>query len=249
MPGKPLHGPASPASYRLALALSLAFMAHTLLLASLPSPLPPRDDLSHRIAFQLVSPSSAPASASTPAASAAPAPRHPEFEVPLLPDRVTTTAPAQPRASPQPEPPAPEPVPATPAPGTPEPPAAERAPGVPSAPQPGTTLAPEPTTQISQLAAEDDPYLVALAVHLAEKLEQQRLPAISRLTQPVTMTLELTLLPNGALTRARVLQSTGVQRIDEAAYRAALAASPYPEPVGEESDRFEIKLVFNPKRS
>src|SRR5690554_4848771 len=39
MPEKAPPAPAIPAHYRLALALSLAFMAHTLLLAGLPAPL------------------------------------------------------------------------------------------------------------------------------------------------------------------------------------------------------------------
>ena len=57
-------------------------------------------------------------------------------------------------------------------------------------------------------------------------------------------------MKNGTLTRARVTKSTGIKRIDEAAYRAALAASPYPEPPpnNESQDRFEVELVFSPKR-
>ncbi|GGC81237.1 hypothetical protein GCM10011362_32290 [Marinobacter halophilus] len=62
------------------------------------------------------------------------------------------------------------------------------------------------------------------------------------------MELELRILANGALTRARVVKSTGLPGIDDAAYRAALTASPYPRPVGENTDRFEVKLVFTPKR-
>jgi protein TonB len=64
------------------------------------------------------------------------------------------------------------------------------------------------------------------------------------------MEVELQLLGNGALTRARVLTSTGIERIDEAAYRAALAASPYPQPPngGASRNRFEVELLFTPKR-
>jgi protein TonB len=64
------------------------------------------------------------------------------------------------------------------------------------------------------------------------------------------MDVELQLLGNGALTRARILNSTGIEGIDAAAYRAALAASPYPEPPedGREGNRFEVELVFTPKR-
>ncbi|MBE0486011.1 TonB family protein [Marinobacter sp.] len=101
---------------------------------------------------------------------------------------------------------------------------------------------------ITNLPSEQDSYLILLATHLAETLEHQRVPAISRLKETVTMQFELRILPKGALTRARVVQSTGLPGIDEAAYRAALAASPYPEPEEEKTDRFEVTLVFTSKR-
>jgi len=70
------------------------------------------------------------------------------------------------------------------------------------------------------------------------------------LTDTVAMEVELQLLGNGALTRARVLKSTGIKPIDEAAYRAALAASPYPQPPKDSgsANRFEVELLFTPKR-
>ena len=132
----------------------------------------------------------------------------------------------------------------------PEPaPAPASTPTTESAPRTGEPESADTIARITDSPAERDPYLILLATHLAEQLDQQRVPAISQLGEQVSMELELTLLPNGALTRARVIRSTGIQRIDEAAYRAALAASPYPEPKGEESDRFEVKLVFTPKRT
>lgn len=92
--------------------------------------------------------------------------------------------------------------------------------------------------------------MVKLALHLARELEKLRVPAMTALTQTVAMEVELQLLGNGALTRARVLKSTGIRTIDEAAYRAALAASPYPKPPknGENRNRFEVELLFAPKR-
>ncbi|MEP3591043.1 MAG: energy transducer TonB, partial [Marinobacter sp.] len=106
----------------------------------------------------------------------------------------------------------------------------------------------ETIQRISQSAAEQDPYLVELAVHLAEELEKLSIPAMSQLNAAREMTLELRILANGALTRARVKETTGIDKIDQAAYRAALSASPYPKPVGESSDRFDVKLVFTPKQ-
>ncbi len=104
------------------------------------------------------------------------------------------------------------------------------------------------TQRITKSPAEQDPYLIKLAVHLAEELEKLRVPALSQLDTTREMTLELRILANGALTRARVKETTGIENIDRAAYRAALAASPYPQPEGETSDHFDVKLVFTPKQ-
>lgn len=105
-------------------------------------------------------------------------------------------------------------------------------------------------TRVTNSPVERDPYLVALATHLARQLEQARVPAVRKLSRTVSMNVELHLLGNGALTRAKILNSTGIEGIDEAAYRAALAASPYPRPPeGEDNlNRFEVELVFTPKR-
>jgi len=104
--------------------------------------------------------------------------------------------------------------------------------------------------QITLAPAEQDPYQIKLATHLARELEQINLPALSDLPRPVTMEIELQLMTNGALTRARILKPTGIRAIDDSAYQASLAASPYPEPPATESmlNRFGVTLVFSPKR-
>lgn len=103
---------------------------------------------------------------------------------------------------------------------------------------------------ITKAPSEQDPYLIKLATHLARELEEKRVPAIRELTEASTLKLELQLLRNGALIRARVMKSTGIKRIDSATYRAALSASPYPIPPSEQADnsRFEVTLVFAPSR-
>jgi protein TonB len=108
----------------------------------------------------------------------------------------------------------------------------------------------ERITRITESPTELDPYVVKLAAHLAHQLQELRVPAIRSLTETVAMKIELQLLGNGALTRARVLKSTGITTIDEVAYRAALAASPYPQPPkdGGSQSRFEVELLFTPKR-
>ena len=246
-----LRPPSIPASYRLILAISLALTVHTLLLAGLPSPLREAREFSHRLVFTLQSPASEASTASSPNAAEPKLPRNPDFTV-ETPEQITTDSANRPVAEPvstQTARPSPEPATRTetsrphsqPHPASPE--------AMTSTPSNSTsTDEPEAIQRITLSPSEQDPYLILLATHLAEQLEQERVPAIAGLQETLTMALELRLLANGALTRARVVESTGVQGIDDAAYRAALAASPYPEPKGEERDRFEVQLVFTPKR-
>lgn len=43
-----------PAGYRIVLAMSAAFLAHTLLLSGFPSPFQEPDDIRHRVSVELV---------------------------------------------------------------------------------------------------------------------------------------------------------------------------------------------------
>ncbi len=242
-----------PASYRIALAMSAAFVAHTLLLSGLPSPFQEPDDARHRVSVELI----APGTVTRPEGSAATVPansRNPTFEVSPLQTQTTRSQP--------------EPVvqttstktstnaPATNAPRTPPAKTAASSPATAAskparAGEPPPLVEPHPVataTRITESPDEQDPYLIKLAVHLGHELEKLRVPAIAQLSEPVAMEIELQLLTNGALTRARVVKSTGLARIDDAAYRASLAASPYPEPPVGGQSRFEIELVFSPNR-
>lgn len=252
-----LRPPSIPVPYRLALALSLAVLVHTLLLAGLPSPVEEAREVSHRLAFTLSTPASQPAASATSAERADDArePRHQEFSVDPHLSEITTLNPAsRTTASPEVERPAAPiarnqlPMPAVTASKNTPPTQAYADSAETSALPAEPANEPALTQQITHTPSEHDPYLVILARHLAETLEQQPVPAISQLSETVTMELALRILPNGALTSARVVKSTRVPGIDEAAYRAALTASPYPEPEGESSDRFEVTLVFAPKR-
>ena len=256
-----LRPPSIPVPYRLALALSLAVLVHTLLLAGLPSPFEEAREIRHRLVFKLSPPASQPGAAALAGPTAAELTdesqelRHQDFHVdPNLPVITTSDSPSRttPRpvlersAAPAPQNQRPSPAEAT---GDKTPPtqtSADSAETTVLPAEPATEQA--PSQQVATMPIQHDPYLARLASHLAETLEQRRVPAISKLNETVTMELELRILPNGALTDARVVKSTGVPGIDDAAYRAALAASPYPEPEGERSDRFEVKLVFAPKR-
>lgn len=238
------------------LALSLALLFHTLLLSGIPEPFEDRL-AAHRqsLRFELVT---AGANPSSPASGQKAVPDQkpdpiPRFQVPLnpnpapQPEMITTHQPTI-RTAPRPQPDNPPAQQAAPAES-----AARPAAAAPDSQQPGRQeVAPrdDRVTRITQSPIETDPYVIKLASHLAIQLEGLRVPAISRLSGPVAMEVELQLLGNGALTRARVLKSTGVDSIDKAAYRAALAASPYPEPPEGASgqNRYDVELLFTPER-
>ncbi|WP_100640033.1 energy transducer TonB family protein [Marinobacter salexigens] len=246
-----------PAKHRIALALSTAFLIHTLLLSGLPSFLPVSPS-EHRqqLSVELVA---------TGSISGGPAAdpldkietRNPPFEItPHTPipqqetprvttshSRVKTTASEKPQAATLKNKAAPSRATAiSSVSGAPANPTASK-----QVPKTGTT---KDATRITQSPIEQDPYLIKLAMHLAAKLETSRIPALRELADTTTMELELQLLSNGALTRARVIKSTGAGQIDRAAYQAALSASPYPEPPPDQSSKshFEVKLVFSPSR-
>lgn len=239
---------ALPARYRIALALSLALLLHTLLLSGIPSPVRERQE-AHResLEFELIPPgtdkTSRPGQPSD--AIRRPAPPTPRFTAEPVEPIVTRQSPAPLNA---PRQTAPEPKPETPE--ITRKSTASNSAHAGEVAQPEVQATDATVTRITKFPAEQDPYLVILATHLARQLEQVRVPAMRELSRTVAMEVELQLLGNGALTRARVLKSTGIEGIDEAAYRAALAASPYPRPPeGENSqNRFEVELVFTPKR-
>ncbi|MCL7944324.1 energy transducer TonB [Marinobacter sp. ATCH36] len=109
---------------------------------------------------------------------------------------------------------------------------------------------PEPVTQISRSPQDTDPYLASLAARVGDELNKRPVPSSHRVAKPVNMELELKLMGSGALTNAKVTRSTGFQEIDKAVYQAALFASPYPEPPEEYSGsaRFRVELIFTPER-
>lgn len=242
---------ALPAQYRIGLALSLALLFHTLLLAGIPSPVREQEE-AHResLKLELIPPGIDETSRPSPESSATsrPIPPIPRFTTEPVEPIITRQKPAPPDAPPQvgPEPPVPKPETAENSRKS----TASNSVRAGKVAQQEVDAADAAVTRITKSPTEQDPYVVILATHLARQLEQVRVPAVSKLSRTVAMEVELQLLGNGALTRARVLKSTGIKGIDEAAYRAALAASPYPRPPegGNSQNRFEVELVFTPKR-
>lgn len=259
-----------PAKYRMGLALSTAFLIHTLAFSGLPSPIPDTQEPQHSIHFELLTPGTR---ASMPKAAKAPGEvvettiktRNPSAEIssdqveqPSLPQittRLSDQEVSKHRATLKKKPQKSEadhqslrslvkPIPSESR--LTQPAAASSAEHQAVVPNEHEEHRP---TRITQSPSERDPYLIKLAIHLGKELEKLRVPAISKLDQKLTMDIELQLLGNGALTRTRVLKSTGIKKIDDAAYRASLAASPYPEPPSDDNQsHFEIELVFSPKR-
>ena len=244
-----------PAGYRIGLAISGALLFHTLLLSGLTSPLHPTEDPAHRVTVELVTPGSATQARNTAAPNRGvattpePVNRNATTEIASAPDSTAKRwhpgpAPAPEHTQTQTRSTNSSKASATSSSGdSASPPTSAGRQVVVPAPRPVAT-----TSQITQSPDETDPYLTKLAVHLGYELEKLREPTITQLTQRVAMEIELNLLGNGALTRARIVKSTGTKTIDEAAYRAALAASPYPEPPANGKSRFEVELVFSPNR-
>jgi protein TonB len=64
----------------------------------------------------------------------------------------------------------------------------------------------------------------------------------------LSVELELNLMYNGAVVGAKITKSSGNDGLDQRVYRAALAASPYPEPPSspakQQRFRVEVKYTF-----
>lgn len=235
-----------PAPYRIALAISLALFLHTLGLSAIPLLPEPTEQPAPTMTVLLVPPGSR----ATPKTIAGPEDTEIRADAPAAAKATATSRQTPPRTRPEPAPSASPPSDETV-------PAAETARK--SAPSPSTTAgipsdspAPQSRSDIVQLTeapGETDAYVIRLAARIARELKRSRLPALRTLTAPVAMEIELHLMGNGALTRANVYRSSGMEAIDGAAYRAALAASPYPEPPGrEEGQRYRVELLFSPER-
>lgn len=232
-----------PAGYRFTLALSLALLAHILLLSGLPSIIDQPEHAPPTVQIELVA-----ASHTTPRASAqSTSERQPEPDLKpsehssapqLLQKPATHDAPKKPQKTQNLSANRSERV---------KDKGAPKASQTPSKAQSG---AKDQSTIISQSPDETDPYLVELQLLIAKELEKVGGYKVSILPEPVTIRIQLNLLDNGALTRARIVKPTGNTRIDNAAYKATLAASPFPEPPtdNKNQNRFEVELKFSPKR-
>lgn len=101
-----------------------------------------------------------------------------------------------------------------------------------------------PVTLLSREQTEQrSDYEIALWERIAQQVGYSR--GMAKLERPSEVVLELRLMTNGALRRARVTTSSGVEELDSAAREAALEATPFPEPP-DGRQRFRVRLVFEP---
>ena len=101
-------------------------------------------------------------------------------------------------------------------------------------------------TRLSQNDRQErSDYEIALWERIAREVEYTR--SLEGLEEPREVVLDLRLMANGALRRARVATSSGTPEIDGVAREAALAAPPFPEPP-EGRRRFSVRLIFEPAR-
>lgn len=249
-----------PARYRIAFAISLALFLHTAGLSAIPSLLERTEQPTPTMTVTLVAPGSQPTPEAVAGSGEKPAEQPQEPRDSSVPQENSKTAnPDQTETPSQPVTPATAPTAAEP---TPVESAARTMQAEPASQSPSsrTTAAGAPATsptdtshqirQVTESPGETDAYLVSLATRIARELRRNGVPMLRELNSPVTLEVELQLLGNGALTRANVSRSSGMEGIDGAAYRAALAASPYPEPPGKEGgqQRYRVELVFSPER-
>lgn len=109
------------------------------------------------------------------------------------------------------------------------------------------TDAPAEDAKITRLSRDSKRNLSDYEVKLWEKIagEIRYESALGDLEKPRTVTLELRLMDNGALRRARIAESSGSKALDSLGRQAALSASPFPEPPSG-SGRFRVRLIFEP---
>lgn len=265
---------ALPETYRITLAISVAFLTHTLLMATFPFSLPEHNHNPVTVSVQLMPQGSAPSRESAPSQSRPPVHATPftieETLAPQPPSNVPTTSSPQPRAVPEPAPdegshyegasqesealPDKEPSPAQ-ANRTAQP--EEQSALSSSAPASAPSLAGEQTarqsdsqqelTLKSKAPSEESSYRSLLVQTIARKAKIPKLDSFEK-GRVLSVELELNLMSNGALMGATITKSSGNDGLDQRVYRAALAASPYPEPPSsptrQQRFRVEVKYTF-----
>ncbi|MDX1633538.1 MAG: TonB family protein [Marinobacter sp.] len=240
-----------PAAYRILLALSLALFLHSLLGAALALHLPQlQTPEPARVELTLVAagdPHPTTSTASTPLRASRPS--DPPEATPLARKEpvagagqpLAPTPQAQPEKAPRRQPDQ------QPAPSQSASAASEQRQQGRSSPFDGPDTA--RTSQLATKSSKQEPdYRQALARRISAQMGQQRvrLPGAPAREALKPVELELELMGNGALVNARVIRSSGFVDLDRSALRAALRASPYPEPpASQRSGALRYRIEFH----
>lgn len=254
-----MQEPSDTTSYRISLALVLAFFFHTLVVLAVAQwPFPASEDEPRTVRVQLVHPGKSPTDSAesvpdTPGEEVREEQRPPS-EPETAPDPIVTAEESQ-RTVPDPfqdeadrprRPQSPtRPTEFGEAPGTPSDQAIRQIFGADS-PHAG-----DEDASVTQLSTEDAPQLSDYELALWQQIagEVRYSPILDELDQPHSVILELRLMRNGALRGVRVTEGSAIDDLDQLAREAALRASPYPEPPDAERDaglRFRVELRFTP---
>lgn len=243
-----------PAKYRIALAVSLALFLHSLLGALIALNLPdqPAQDTSE-LSFILV-PAGANASKASPASAPAsdnePEPderRRGRLTPPVKTLPLPTPAPAETASHPgSAEAPSEDKPSEAPAPAS-----KEAAPSIAGMPSP---VVGEDEAEVTEVGPDEEKatdYETELARKISAELGRAsvHLPSASARKQLKPIELEVQLMANGALIDARITDTSGNQGLDQSAVRAALRASPYPEPPEEDRSgalRYQVRFLVEP---
>jgi protein TonB len=262
-----------PETYRITLAISVAFLAHTLFMAAFPFSLPEHNHNPITVSVQLMPQGSAPSAASAPSQSSPPVLATP-FTLEESPAQQQRSMPAtsspQPRSVTESDRDKTSPTEAVSKETTPLPdkksPAIEaertaqpRQQNAPSAVAPASApsmagqqsakqgKSQQELTLKSKAPSEESSYLSLLVQTIARNAKIPKLEEFEK-GQVLSVELELNLMSNGALVGARITESSGHDGLDQRVYRAALAASPYPEPPSsatrQQRFRVEVKYTF-----
>lgn len=240
-----------PAPYRILLALSLALFLHSLLVAALALHLSlPEPEQPVRVELTLVASGSPEATSTRPsqparATRAAQPAEDKEVPAPVPKPLAGTSEPLMPAPQPEPESPSPRQATASNAPQAASTASHQRQQGQ-SSPTSGDDTA--LTSEIPRKSGENTSgYQQELARRISAEMGQQGvvLPKAPQRQQLAPVELELRLMTNGALVDAKVTRSSGFADLDRSALKAALRASPYPEPpASDQSGGWRYRIEF-----
>lgn len=239
-----------PATYRIAVAIPLALLLHTLIFVLIGLDPLTEEVEPDMIRVTLSRTGDVASPASTPATAEAPVIPVSEVQAPdSVPEVVTSEA--SPRTQPSPRETTPKPVQQESRPIPAAPPSIEQAATAEdSEGERGQTDNIDDITQLSEPAPETS-YIDLLAARIVRYATPYFADSNrAELTGVKTVEVELQLMSNGALIGASITQRSGDAILDRAAYRGALGASPYPEPPAgnREGNRFRVTIKFAPER-